>query len=214
MALSLLQYLHGLNIVYRDLKPENLLIGPGGYLKLTDFGFAKILKEETWTLCGTPEYLAPEIVQSKGHGISVDCWALGILMYEMLCGYAPFYDENPCGIYEKIVIGKFEFPKHVDEFPRDIIKRLLILDKTKRLSCINGADGTNIIRRHKFFRGVDWNTLPSGRIHAPIIPKIALSLVHHWTRTRSMCIRKRMKRTEMQTLGSLPPSRISSRTSE
>jgi len=96
-----LQHLHDKNIVYRDLKPENLLIASNGYLKITDFGFAKLLTEDTWTLCGTPEYLAPEIIQSKGHGLPVDWWALGILMYEMLCGYPPFYDENPFGIYQK-----------------------------------------------------------------------------------------------------------------
>lgn len=81
-----IEYLHSKNIVYRDLKPENLLIGHDGHICLTDFGFAKIIQDRTWTLCGTPEYLAPEVIQSKGHGKAVDWWALGILIFEMLAG--------------------------------------------------------------------------------------------------------------------------------
>jgi len=174
-----LQYLHAKQIVYRDLKPENLLIGAAGYLKITDFGFAKIVEENTWTLCGTPEYLAPEIIQSKGHSLGVDWWALGILMFEMLCGYPPFYDENPFGIYQKILVGKIDYPKHVDEYAKDIIKRLLIADKTLRLGCL--SKGADDITRHKFFRGVDWNALHSRRIQAPIVPQVSSPLdTHHF----------------------------------
>ena len=84
------EYMHGLNIVYRDLKPENLLVSADGYLKLTDFGFAKVVVNRTYTLCGTPEYIAPEILLNKGHGKPVDWWTLGILVYEMLAGFPPF----------------------------------------------------------------------------------------------------------------------------
>jgi protein kinase A len=93
------EYLHSLNIIYRDLKPENILIDKEGYLKLTDFGFAKYCETRTYTLCGTPEYLAPEVLLNKGHGKPVDWWTLGILTYEMLAGIDPFNDDDPMAIY-------------------------------------------------------------------------------------------------------------------
>ncbi|KAI8427675.1 hypothetical protein MSG28_002139 [Choristoneura fumiferana] len=136
---SALEYLHARNIVYRDLKPENLLLAKDGHLKITDFGFAKKLTDRTWTLCGTPEYLAPEIIQSKGHNKAVDWWALGVLIYEMLVGYPPFYDENPFGIYEKILNGRVEWPRHLDPIAKDVIKKLLVQDRTKRLGNMKAA---------------------------------------------------------------------------
>ena len=87
----IIEYLHGIDVVHRDLKPENLLLDKKGHLKLTDFGFAKeIRNDRTFTMCGTPEYIAPEIIQGKGHGKGVDWWCLGILIYEMLVGLAIF----------------------------------------------------------------------------------------------------------------------------
>ena len=109
-----LQYLHNDSVVYRDLKPENLLLDLIGYLKITDFGFAKKVEDRTWTLCGTPEYLAPEIIQSKGHGKAVDWWASGILMYEMLVGHPPFMAENQMETYHKIMRGKYKIPDNVN----------------------------------------------------------------------------------------------------
>ncbi|TRY77505.1 hypothetical protein DNTS_035095 [Danionella cerebrum] len=128
-----IEYLHSKEIVYRDLKPENILLDNEGHIRLTDFGFAKKLSERTWTLCGTPEYLAPEVIQSKGHGRAVDWWALGVLIFEMLAGYPPFFDDNPFGIYQKILAGKLEFPRHLDFYVKDLIKKFLVIDRARRL---------------------------------------------------------------------------------
>jgi len=108
---------HTKNIIHRDLKPENILMCQNGYCKLTDFGFAKIIEPgtRTYTLCGTPEYIAPEVLLNKGHGKPVDWWTLGILIYEMIVGYPPFVYEDPMGIYQKILSGKIVFPKMFDK---------------------------------------------------------------------------------------------------
>lgn len=131
--------MHARKIVYRDLKPENLLIGSDGHLRITDFGFSKKIYDRSYTLCGTPEYLAPEFIMGQGHNHGVDWWALGVLLYEMLSGYPPFYDTNAYDIYKRIAVGYYEFAANVCMPGRQLIAGLLESDLSKRLGCLVGG---------------------------------------------------------------------------
>lgn len=167
-----IEYLQTNNIIYRDLKPENLLFDNKGYLKITDFGFAKCVEGRTWTLCGTPEYLAPEIILSKGYGKAVDWWALGVLIYEMAAGYPPFYAEQPIKIYEKIVEGKIQYPSHMSQELRHLIRSLLQKDITRRFGMLrNGVDD---IKSHKWFSDYlepfDWLDVFHKRVVPEFVP--------------------------------------------
>ena len=163
-------YLHNKNIIYRDLKPENILIHKSGYLKLTDFGFAKIVEGRTYTLCGTPEYLAPEIILNKGHGKPVDWWTCGILLYEMIAGIDPFSDDDPMMVYQKILKGKIKFPTGFDSNAKSLIKHLLDSDLTKRYG--NLRNGVKDITGHRFFKNLEWDKLLRKEIPPPYVPKV------------------------------------------
>jgi len=164
--------MHRHNIIYRDLKPENLLLDSEGFLKVTDFGFAKeIPNGRTWTLCGTPDYLAPEIVAGKGHGKGVDWWTLGIFLFEMLASYPPFYDDDHMKTYGKIMAGKIVFPaQNFTAEAKDLVRRLLEHKPTKRLGVLKG--GAADIKGHPFFKGFDWAKLLAKKLTPPIKPAI------------------------------------------
>jgi len=175
-----LEYLHEQQggVAYRDLKPENLLIDGDGHIKLVDFGFAKRLgnhegrQVETYTLCGTPEYLAPEVIHNKGHTASVDWWALGILLYEFLTGYPPFWHQNPIEIYKQIVEKPVLFPvePRISDEAQDIIRSFCTIDRSKRLGNIQG--GAQRVKDHPFFKDVNWDDVYHRRRRGPIIPPV------------------------------------------
>ncbi|KAI9919476.1 hypothetical protein PsorP6_017578 [Peronosclerospora sorghi] len=138
---SIFEYMHKQDFIYHDLKPKNLLLDSRGYIKITDdFSFDKRVAFKTFTLCGTPEYIAPEVLLNKGHGKGVDWWTLGILLYEMLAGQTPLCDDDPMGIYQPILAGKLNFPRFFDRNAKGLIKRMLTADLTKRYGCLkNGS---------------------------------------------------------------------------
>lgn len=165
-----LEYLHSKSIVYRDLKPENLMLSEKGHIKLTDFGFAKVVSGWTYTLCGTPEYLAPEVIEDNGYDKAVDWWSLGILIYEMLVGMPPFQGDTLTEIYDEIMSGRARFLKKMDFFAKDLIKKLLQVDQMKRLGNLLG--GVEDIKEHKWFMDVSWDDALEMKIVPPIIPKL------------------------------------------
>ncbi|GAB9464255.1 hypothetical protein Gpo141_00001692 [Globisporangium polare] len=173
-VLMAIEYLHDRSIVYRDLKPENLLLDTQGYLKVVDFGFAKVVEDRTYTLCGTPEYLAPELVLGKGHNKGVDYWALGILIYELVVGHSPFSGSNQSDqmqICRNIVKENVHYPATMSESCKDIVSKLLERDVTKRLGLTHGGAGAT--RSHAWFKGLNWDAMYKKTETAPYKPRLA-----------------------------------------
>lgn len=185
-VVSCFEHIHSLGVAYRDLKPENLLLHSNGYLKMVDFGFAKkipfykgkILKTKSNTLCGTPEYLSPELVLSQGHNQGVDWWALGILIYELLIGQTPFADQRQPKIFEKIIHSKkhLRFPSGFPSAAQDIVRKLLNHTTSLRLGMLHG--GASDIMRHAWFSGFDWSGFNAQTMAAPFVPPIKGKLDH------------------------------------
>lgn len=168
-----LGHLHSLSFIYRDLKPENILMDEHGHVCLTDFGLSKDVdpdNPEATTFCGTPEYLAPEILRGGGHGKAVDWWSLGILLYELTVGIPPFYSQNVNEMYHKIQHGALRFPPFLSEDCRDLIIALLNRNPEARL----GSSDKDVeeIRTHPFFSDIDWEKLLRREIEPIFKPKV------------------------------------------
>lgn len=155
------------------MKPENVLIDRTGYVKLTDFGLSKeniADNHSTNSFCGTPEYLAPEIVMSKGHGKAVDWWSLGAIMYEMLTGMPPFYSDDREKLFKKIQEVKVNYPPFLSKNSVDLLQKLFVKDPDQRLG--SGSEGAGEIKDHPFFNHIDWEAIYEQKIKPPFIPKI------------------------------------------
>mmetsp|Transcript_23756 Transcript_23756/g.77245 ORF Transcript_23756/g.77245 Transcript_23756/m.77245 type:complete len:910 (-) Transcript_23756:1251-3980(-) len=165
-------YMQEAKIAYRDLKPENLLIDSQGYIKVVDFGLAKVLEkgQKTFTTCGTPDYLAPEVMTGHGHNWSVDWWAVGVLIYELLNGRPPFVHHDPMKQMQLILEGRYSLPKSFSTECKDLIKRLLIVNPAKRLGMLSG--GANDVKNHPWFKkdNFSFDDVFNRRYVAPWIP--------------------------------------------
>ncbi|KAJ3306024.1 camp-dependent protein kinase catalytic subunit [Kappamyces sp. JEL0829] len=168
-VLTVLEYLHSQKVVYRDLKPENILLDSTGHIKLADFGFAKRLTTTTASFCGTPDYIAAEIVASRPYTFTVDWWSLGVLIFELTSGKTPFRADDSEGIYNNIQMGKIQWVPEVSGAIREVVSGLLESDPRKRL----GARGADEIKKAAWFAGIQWEKIGHRGINPPVIPNYA-----------------------------------------
>jgi serine/threonine protein kinase len=173
-----ISYVHSLDIIYRDLKPENVLLDAKGHIRLTDFGLSKeginSSSSGANSFCGTPEYLAPEILNRQGHGRAVDWWSLGALLYEMLTGLPPFYCQDRERLFEKIRKSELSYPPSVSRPAVNVLKGLLTKDPTRRLG--SGPSDAEDIKVHDFFSSISWDKLMMGEVSPPWRPTITGAL--------------------------------------
>ena len=163
-----LQDLHTHNILYRDLKPENILMDRSGHIKLADFNLAKKVdaNERSNTICGTPEYISPEILKGSPHGREVDFWGLGCIVYEMIEGKSPFFSSNYNQLFSKIVNGSYSFSEKFSVKAMDLISQLLVVSAKTRLKSIEK------VKNHDFFQGIDWEAAYLKKLDPPIVPEV------------------------------------------
>jgi novel protein kinase C epsilon type len=171
---SALLFLHKQGIIYRDLKLDNVLLDSEGHVKVADFGMCKeniIDGTTTNTFCGTPDYIAPEILQEQNYGASVDWWALGVLMYEMMAGQPPFEADNEDDLFDSILHDDVLYPVWLSREAASILRGFLTKSMSKRLGCQPGA-GEKAIKTHPFFRSIDWIALDAKQIKPPFKPRV------------------------------------------
>ena len=169
-----LEYLHARDIIYRDLKPENVLLDRKGHVVLSDFGFAKSAvrgARDANSFLGTAHAMSPEMIDGSGHGKGTDWWALGVLVCELLTGKPPWHGNNRAALQEAILSGPLHLPKHLTTHARHLIQSLLKRPLDKRLGC--GGDGADSVKRHPFFHGVNWERLAARRVKAPWVPPLS-----------------------------------------
>lgn len=171
--ISALGYLHEHNIVYRDLKLENLLLDKDGHIKIADFGLCKeemYYGASTKTFCGTPEYLAPEVLEDNDYGRAVDWWGTGVVMYEMMCGRLPFYNRDHEILFELILMEDIRFPKTLSENAKSLLGGFLMKDPKRRLG--GSEEDVKDIMRHPFFESVNWEDLVEKKLTPPWKPDV------------------------------------------
>jgi len=169
-----LEYLHHLGIVYRDLKLENILLDMHGHIALTDFGLAKQGMEygqTTRTFCGTPEYLAPEVLEDNQYGRQVDWWCLGIVIFEFLTGHVPFYSSDPNKLFLSILRDDVYYPSFMSPTAKSLISGLLTRDPNRRLG--GGPDDAKSIKQHPFFATIDFAKLEKKEVTSPWKPNVS-----------------------------------------
>ena len=168
-----IEFLHDKKMLYRDLKPENIMIDANGHIKLTDFGLSKMVKkkkEKVFTICGTPQYLAPEILSDDGYDKTVDWWSLGCVMYEMLVGKAPFRIPKGSYLSADLYKKKITIPEYITPEAKDLISLLLVPNPKKRLGY--GVDGAKKIKEHSYFEGINWEDAWNKKLTPPFIPDL------------------------------------------